>query len=51
MRCLLLTVCLLLPALSGWAQQDSIRQGEVLQEVTVTSRSAQKRIDEVQIGV
>lgn len=51
MRCLLLTVCLLLAALSGWAQQDSIRQGEVLQEVTVTSRSAQKRIDEVQIGV
>ena len=61
MGSLLLTACLLLAGQAGWAQQDSIRQsvaqqdsirqGEVLQEVTVTSRSAQKRIDEVQIGV
>ena len=47
-------LCLLLLAWSGksWGQTDTdVVAGDTLQEVTVTSRSAQKRMDEVQIGV
>ena len=50
----LLIFCLML----GCALDDAVAQneghdvvGDTLQEVTVTSRSAQKRMDEVQIGV
>ena len=33
------------------AQTDDVQRADTLQEVTVTSRSAQKRVQEVQIGV
>lgn len=35
----------------GWAQRKDFVQEDTLQEVTVTSLSAQKRVEEVQIGV
>ena len=38
-------------AVTSLAQTGDIVRGDTLSEVTVTSRSAQKRIDEVQIGV
>ena len=38
-------------SLSAQAQRDVISRVDTLQEVTVTSRSALKRINEVQIGV
>ena len=49
-RCL--TVVLLLVAyLACWAQNTDVTFEDTLKEVTVTSRSAQKRVAEVQIGV
>jgi hypothetical protein len=38
-------------AVIGRAQTDDIHRQDTLAEVTITSRSAQKRVDEVQIGV
>ena len=37
--------------LSAHAQHENVQMSDTLQEVTVTSRSAQKRVQEVQIGV
>ncbi len=34
-----------------FAQVETVQQGDTLQEVTVTSRSVQKRVQEVQVGV
>jgi len=49
-RCL--TIVLLLVAyLACWAQNTDVTFEDTLKEVTVTSRSAQKRVAEVQIGV
>ena len=46
---------LLLGSIDAWAQHVQTETGDVegdtLREVTVTSRSAQKRMEEVQIGV
>ena len=41
----------LLTSLCAMAQKDVISREDTLREVTVTSRSAEKRINEVQIGV
>ena len=38
-------------ALFSYAQQPYVAQGDTLEEVTITSRSVQKRMEEVQIGV
>ncbi len=37
--------------LGVFAQNETVQQGDTLQEVTVTSRSVQKRVQEVQVGV
>ena len=46
----LLVGILLFPTVSR-AQKDDIAHEETLREVTISSRSAQKRVDEVQVGV
>ena len=46
----LLVGILLFPTVSR-AQKDDIAHEETLREVTINSRSAQKRVDEVQVGV
>ena len=46
----LLVGILLFPTVSR-AQKDDIVHEETLREVTISSRSAQKRVDEVQVGV
>lgn len=46
----LLVGILLFPTVSR-AQKDDIAHEETLHEVTISSRSAQKRVDEVQVGV
>jgi hypothetical protein len=46
----LLVGILLFPTVSR-AQNDDIAHEETLREVTISSRSAQKRVDEVQVGV
>ena len=46
----LLVGILLFPTVSR-AQKDDIAHEEMLREVTISSRSAQKRVDEVQVGV
>ena len=51
-KCSLLGVALLFPTMtSAQVTGTDVMTGDTLQEVTVTSRSAQKRMDEVQIGV
>ena len=41
---------LMLP-LTALAQHSDVAREDTLQEVTITSRSAQKRMEELQIGV
>jgi hypothetical protein len=47
----LVLISFLVVTLACQAQHHGVVVGDTLQEVTVTSRSAQKRVDEVQIGV
>lgn len=51
MRQIVITIALLAGSTTCMAQHDRVVLQDTLQEVTVTSRSAQKRMDEVQIGV
>ena len=51
MRRLYISLLLLLPASMGFAQNERVEMSDTLQEVTVTSHSVQKRVQEVQIGV
>ena len=47
----LLTIIGFLPVSLTCQAQSNVVDGDTLQEVTVTSRSAQKRVEEIQIGV
>lgn len=51
MRRLYISLFLLVSASMGFAQKERVEMSDTLQEVTVTSRSVQKRVQEVQIGV
>lgn len=51
MRQKLLLLLALLASLTTEAQTDDVSREDTLREVTITSRSAEKRINEVQIGV
>ena len=51
MRKSLLLLGLFVSTLASLAQNTDVAREDTLREVTVTSRSAQKRVDEVQIGV
>jgi hypothetical protein len=51
MRKSLLLLGILVSSLASLAQNTDVAREDTLREVTVTSRSAQKRVDEVQIGV
>lgn len=51
MKRLYISLFLLVSASMGFAQKERVEMSDTLQEVTVTSRSVQKRVQEVQIGV
>ena len=51
MKIKLTIIGFLVLSLTCQAQQTDVAREDTLKEVTVTSRSAQKRVEEVQIGV
>jgi hypothetical protein len=51
MKRLFVSLLFLVCSMLGFSQNEHVQMSDTLEEVTVTSRSAQKRVQEVQIGV